>query len=78
MYQNDTTNTRDYTEITTETTNNNILSGNLTASRIPYKEIVDYLNEKTGKTSSIKQLKQESLLKQDGTKILDWMILKGD
>ena len=49
VYQNDTTNTRDYTEITTETTNNNILSGNPTASQIPYKEIVDYLNEKTGK-----------------------------
>ena len=76
VYQNDTTNTRDYTDITTETTNNNILSGNPTVSRIPYKEIVDYLNEKTGKTSSIKQLKQESLLKQDGTKILDWTILK--
>lgn len=37
------------TEITTETTNNNISSGNPTVSRIPYKEIVDYLNEKTGK-----------------------------
>lgn len=48
-YQNDTTNTRDYTEITTETTNNNILSGNPTVSRIPYKEIVDYLNDKTNK-----------------------------
>ncbi|MEB2655232.1 conserved phage C-terminal domain-containing protein [Staphylococcus haemolyticus] len=48
-YQNDTTNTRDYTEITTETTNNNILSGNPTVSRIPYKEIVDYLNNKTNK-----------------------------
>lgn len=49
VYQNDTTNTRDYTEITTETTNNNILSGNPTVSRIPYKEIVDYLNNKTNK-----------------------------
>lgn len=49
LAQNEQTNTRDYTEITTETTNNNILSGNPTASQIPYKEIVDYLNEKTGK-----------------------------
>ncbi|MFS4465988.1 conserved phage C-terminal domain-containing protein [Staphylococcus haemolyticus] len=49
LAQNEQTNTRDYTEITTETTNNNILSGNPTVSQIPYKEIVDYLNEKTGK-----------------------------
>lgn len=49
VYQNDTTNTRDYTEITTETTNNNILSGNPTVPSIPYKEIIDYLNEKAGK-----------------------------
>ena len=56
-YQNDTTNTRDYTEITTETTNNNILSGNPTVSRIPYKEIVDYLNKKTGKNFKHKTAK---------------------
>lgn len=49
VYQNDTTNTRDYTENTTETTNNNILSGNPTSPSIPYKEIIDYLNEKAGK-----------------------------
>ncbi|WP_145411805.1 conserved phage C-terminal domain-containing protein [Staphylococcus haemolyticus] len=49
VYQNDTTNTRDYTEITTETTNNNTLSGNPTSPSIPYKEIIDYLNEKAGK-----------------------------
>ncbi|AGZ26249.1 conserved phage C-terminal domain-containing protein [Staphylococcus pasteuri] len=37
------------TENTTEITNNNILSGNPTASPIPYKEIIGYLNEKAGK-----------------------------
>lgn len=49
VYQNDTTNTRDYTEITTETTNNNTLSGNPTSPSIPYKEIIDYLNKKANK-----------------------------
>ena len=49
VYQNDTTNTRDYTEITTETTNNNILSPSSTVEPIPYKEIVAYLNDKTNK-----------------------------
>ncbi|WP_449130926.1 conserved phage C-terminal domain-containing protein [Staphylococcus epidermidis] len=62
VYQNDTTNTRDYTEITTETTNNNILSGNPTASRIPYKEIVDYLNEKTGKNFKHKTAKTRKFI----------------
>lgn len=45
--QNEQTNTRDYTEITTETTNNNILSPSSTA--YPYKDVIDYLNKKTGK-----------------------------
>lgn len=45
--QNDPTNTRDYTEITTETTNNNILSPSSTA--YPYKDVIDYLNQQTGK-----------------------------
>lgn len=49
VYQNDTTNTRDYTEITTETTNNNILSGNPTTHQPHYQPIINYLNEKTGK-----------------------------
>ena len=49
VYQNDMTNTRDYTEITTETTNNNILSPSSTVEPIPYKEIVAYLNDKTNK-----------------------------
>ena len=62
VYQNDMTNTRDYTEITTETTNNNILSGNPTASRIPYKEIVDYLNEKTGKNFKHKTAKTRKFI----------------
>lgn len=40
------------------------------------KKLLITLMRKLVKTSSIKQLKQESLLKQDGTKILDWTILK--
>ena len=60
--QNEQTNTRDYTEITTETTNNNILSGNPTVSRIPYKEIVDYLNEKTGKNFKHKTAKTRKFI----------------
>ncbi|MCG1919505.1 conserved phage C-terminal domain-containing protein [Staphylococcus epidermidis] len=62
VYQNDMTNTRDYTEITTVTTNNNILSGNPTVSRIPYKEIVDYLNEKTGKNFKHKTAKTRKFI----------------
>lgn len=62
VYQNDMTNTRDYTEITTETNNNNILSGNPTVSRIPYKEIVDYLNEKTGKNFKHKTAKTRKFI----------------
>ncbi|MDP4447486.1 conserved phage C-terminal domain-containing protein [Staphylococcus hyicus] len=46
-YQNDPTNTRDYTETTTETTNNNILSPSSTA--YPYRDVIDYLNQQTGK-----------------------------
>lgn len=45
--QNEQTNTRDYTEITTETTNNNILSSSSTA--YPYKDVINYLNQQTGK-----------------------------
>lgn len=59
--QNDPTNTRDYTEITTETTNNNILSGNPTHT--PYKEIIDYLNEKTGKRFSHKSKANQKLIR---------------
>lgn len=50
------------TENTTEITNNNILSGNPTASRIPYKEIVDYLNEKTGKNFKHKTAKTRKFI----------------
>lgn len=60
--QNEQTNTRDYTEITTETTNNNIMSGNPTVSRIPYKEIVDYLNKKTGKNFKHKTAKTRKFI----------------
>lgn len=45
--QNGTTNTRDYTEITTETTNNNILSPSSTA--YPYRDVINYLNQQTDK-----------------------------
>ena len=45
--QNEQTNTRDYTENTTETTNNNILSPSSTA--YPYKDVINYLNQQTGK-----------------------------
>lgn len=37
------------TETTSETTNNNILSPSSTVEPIPYKNIVDYLNDKTNK-----------------------------
>lgn len=36
-------------ETTSETSTRDILSGNPTAPLIPYKEIIDYLNQKTGK-----------------------------
>lgn len=40
----------------------NILSGNPTMSRIPYKEIVDYLNEKTGKNFKHKTTKTRKFI----------------
>ena len=49
------------TEITTEITNNNILSGNPTHT--PYKEIIDYLNEKTGKRFSHKSKANQKLIR---------------
>ncbi|KOR12029.1 replication protein [Staphylococcus carnosus] len=48
------------TETTTETTNNNILSGNPT---VPYQQVVDYLNEKTGKQYKHTTKKTQSLIK---------------
>ncbi|MCE4971883.1 phage protein, partial [Staphylococcus chromogenes] len=45
--QNDPTNTIDYTETSSETTNNNILSPSSTA--YPYRDVIDYLNQQTGK-----------------------------
>lgn len=50
------------TKTTTEITNNNILSGNPTVSRIPYKEIVDYLNKKTGKNFKHKTAKTRKFI----------------
>lgn len=49
-------------EITSETSSENILSGNPTVSRIPYKEIVDYLNEKTGKNFKHKTAKTRKFI----------------
>ncbi|AAX91275.1 replication initiation protein [Staphylococcus phage 37] len=48
------------TEITTETTNNT-MSGNPTHT--PYKEIIDYLNEKTGKRFSHKSKANQKLIR---------------
>lgn len=55
------------------TSNNNInridiLSGNPT--RIPYKEIIDYLNEKTGKKFSHKSKANQNWYKLDLMKII--------
>lgn len=62
--QNDPTNTRDYTEITTETTNNNILSPSSTA--YPYKDVIDYLNQKLVSTTNqrLRKIKQSYVLEQ--------------
>ncbi|WP_432371446.1 conserved phage C-terminal domain-containing protein [Staphylococcus chromogenes] len=46
-YQNDPTNTIDYTETTTEITSKDILSPSSTA--YPYRDVIDYLNQQTGK-----------------------------
>lgn len=49
-------------ETSSKTTSKDILSGNPTASRIPYKEIVDYLNEKTGKNFKHKTAKTRKFI----------------
>ena len=49
-------------ETTSEISSGDILSGNPTASRIPYKEIVDYLNEKTGKNFKHKTAKTRKFI----------------
>lgn len=46
-YKNCTTNTIDYTETTPETTTENNMSGTKPDESIPFKEIIEYLNEKT-------------------------------
>lgn len=48
LTRNCTTNTRDYTEINQETTTENNMSGTKPDESIPFKEIIEYLNEKTG------------------------------
>lgn len=60
-YQNDTTNTIDYTENTTKITTKDILSGK--PDGIPYSEIVDYLNQKTGKKFKATTDKTKRLIK---------------
>lgn len=72
-YQNDTTNTIDYTEITTEITTKDILSGK--PDGIPYSEIVDYLNEKTGKKFKATTDKTKRLIKarfNEGFEVADF------
>lgn len=55
-----TTNTIDYTETTTKTTTE-ILSGK--PDRTPYKEILDYLNQKAGTNYRAKSKKTQSLIR---------------
>ncbi|MCO4341429.1 conserved phage C-terminal domain-containing protein [Staphylococcus agnetis] len=59
--QNDPTNTRDYTETTTETTNNNILSPSSTA--YPYRDVIDYLNQQTGKNYKSTTKKNQTVIR---------------
>ncbi len=47
MYRNCTTNTIDYTETNPETTTENNMSDSKSDESIPFKEIIEYLNEKT-------------------------------
>ncbi|PNY87131.1 conserved phage C-terminal domain-containing protein [Staphylococcus agnetis] len=61
MGQNDPTNTRDYTETTTETTNNNILSPSSTA--YPYRDVIDYLNQQTGKNYKSTTKKNQTVIR---------------
>lgn len=72
-YQNDTTNTIDYTEITTEITTKDILSGK--PDGIPYSEIIDYLNQKTGKKFKATTDKTKRLIKarfKEGFEVADF------
>ncbi|PTJ72051.1 replication protein [Staphylococcus hyicus] len=61
MGQNDPTNTRDYTETTTETTNNNILSPSSTA--YPYRDVIDYLNQQTKKNYKSTTKKNQTVIR---------------
>lgn len=49
------------TEITTETTNNNILSPSSTA--YPYKDVIDYLNQQTGKNYKSTTKKNQTVIR---------------
>ncbi|MBO0385649.1 conserved phage C-terminal domain-containing protein [Staphylococcus haemolyticus] len=71
--QNEQTNTRDYTEITTETTNNNILSPSSTA--YPYKDVINYLNQQTGKHYKSTTKKNQTVIRartDEGFKLDDF------
>lgn len=76
--QNEQTNTRDYTEITTETTNKNILSPSSTT--YPYKDVINYLNQQTGKHYKSTTKKNQTVIRartdegfslQDFKKVID-------
>lgn len=67
------TNTKDYTENTTKTTKEDILSGK--PDGIPYSEIVDYLNQKTGKKFKATTDKTKRLIKarfNEGFEVTDF------
>lgn len=49
------------TEITTETTNNNILSPSSTA--YPYRDVIDYLNQRTGKNYKSTTKKNQTVIR---------------
>lgn len=72
--QNDLTNTIDYTETTTETTKD-IPSSSVEQDRIPFKEIVDYLNLKASKDFKSTSADTKKLIKarwNEGYKLDDF------
>lgn len=69
----DNSNTKDYTKTTPKTTKENILSGK--PDGIPYSEIVDYLNKKTGKKFKATTDKTKRLIKarfKEGFEVADF------
>ncbi|MBA8777665.1 conserved phage C-terminal domain-containing protein [Staphylococcus schleiferi subsp. coagulans] len=61
MGQNDPTNTRDYTETSSEITTKDILSGNPTA--YPYRDVIEYLNKQTGKQYKSTTKKNQTVIR---------------